>query len=195
MPYTQATTTAVDLDRLTQAELEELEEKTAEHIQAIKALWSGAVRLEEAERRTSVGRNLPALSGPLQRLFGALRESPDLAKAFDVLGGQDHGDDPDRFEIELLERRLGRVQAQRRMADALQDVARHLDDDALVTSEQVVSPGLLALGLARTLGKTNPAFRSALAPVLDAFRELTKRARSKRAENAAARKADATPKP
>jgi hypothetical protein len=122
------------------------------------------------------------LGPPLQSLFGVLRAQPQLAKAFDVLGDQDEGHDPEHFEAELLERRLARVQVQQKIADELEDLARHLDDDVLATGQSIVGPGLLALDLARTLSKGSLTFRSALAPVLDAFRELTKRARKGRAE-------------
>lgn len=183
----------VDVDQLTREEIEDREQKTVAHIAAIKSLWSGATRLQEAERKRSPGRNLTVLGAPLAQLFGVLRTHPQVAKAFDVLGDQDDGEDPERFEVELLELRLFRVQAERRVADALGDLARHLDDDALVAGESVVGPGLLALGLARALAKSNPTFRSALSPVLDAFREMTKRARKRGAEKRAAAKAAAKP--
>ncbi|WP_437280105.1 hypothetical protein WME90_05955 [Sorangium sp. So ce375] len=170
-----------DVDQLSAAQIEERVEKTLQHIEAIQALWPGLERLEEGRRTRSVGRSLGVLGPPLAKLFALLRpkdgkDSP-LARSFHVLGDQDDGDDPERFEVELLERRLKRALAQQKVADALEDLARHLDDDVLATAETVIGPGLAALDLARTIARQNATFRAILAPVLDDFRAMTKQAR------------------
>jgi len=182
-----------DIDQLSPAELAKREQETEAHLDAIRALWPGLEHLDEARRRTSPGRSLVLLGGPLAVLFGVLRQNPTLAKAFDVLGDQDEGEDPDHFEVELLDRRLVRARAEQKIADGLRDLARHMDDDALATAETVVVPGLRALELARTLSKGSAATRSLLYPVLDAFRQLTKRARKSKAEAAAGAPAGAAP--
>ncbi|MFT3764746.1 MAG: hypothetical protein QM820_04405 [Minicystis sp.] len=168
--------TPVDIDQLTPEEIAARVQETETHLEAVRALWPGLEHLDEARRRTSPGRSLGILGGPLAVLFGVLRQNPALAKSFDVLGDQDDGEDPDHFEVDLLDRRLARAKAQEKIADTLRDLARHMDDDALVTAEAVVVPGLRALELSRTLSKGNAATRSLLYPVLDAFRQLTKRA-------------------
>jgi hypothetical protein len=193
MPSQQNKKQPVDIDQLSPAEIIKRQQETEAHIDAIRALWPGLEHLDEARRRTSPGKSLGFLSGPLSVLFGVLRQNPVLAKAFDVLGDQDDGEDPDHFEVDLLERRMTRAKAEEKIADALRDLARHMDDDALATGESVVVPGLRALELARTLSKGNAATRSLLNPVLDAFRQLTKRARKGKAD--AAQKAQATPAP
>ncbi|KYF78916.1 hypothetical protein BE17_26475 [Sorangium cellulosum] len=170
-----------DVDQLSSAHIEERVEKTLEHIEAIRALWPGLERLEEGQRRRSVGRSLGVLGPPLAKLFALLRprdgKDSALARSFHVLGDQDDGNDPERFEVELLERRLKRAVAEQKVADALEDLARHLDDDALATGEMVIGPGLAALDLARTIARQNATFRAVLAPVLDDFRAMTKQAR------------------
>ncbi len=171
----------VDIDQLTLEQLEERVTKTVEHIEAIKALWPGLVRLEEQQRRKSVGRTLGVLGPPLGKLFALLRENrpkgDSLVKAFDVLGDRDDGNDPETFEAELLERRLHRAQAEQKIADMLEELARHIDDDVLSTGEAVIGPGLAALDLARTIARQNETHRATLAPVLDEFRAMTKNAR------------------
>ncbi|AUX39884.1 uncharacterized protein SOCE26_012790 [Sorangium cellulosum] len=121
------------------------------------------------------------LGPPLGKLFAVLRpkegKESALARSFHVLGDQDDGEDPERFEVELLERRLKRALAEQKVADALEDLARHLDNDVLATAETVIGPGLAALDLARTIARQNAAFRAVLAPVLDDFRAMTKQAR------------------
>ncbi|MGK3996678.1 hypothetical protein [Sorangium sp. So ce1024] len=170
-----------DVDHLSAAQIEQRVEKTLEHIEAIRALWPGLERLEESRRTRSLGRSLAVLGPPLGKLFALLRPKDGkdsvLARSFHVLGEQDDGDDPERFEVELLERRLKRALAEQKVADALEDLARHLDDDALATGEMVIAPGLAALDLARTIARQNATFRAILAPVLDDFRAMTKQAR------------------
>ncbi|AUX29452.1 MULTISPECIES: hypothetical protein [Sorangium] len=170
-----------DVDQLSAAQIEERVEKTLAHVEAIKALWPGIERLEEDRRKRSLGRSLAVLGPPLGKLFALLRPKDGkesvLARPFHVLGDQDDGDDPERFEVELLERRLKRALAEQKVADALEDLARHLDDDALATGEAVIGPGLAALDLARTIARQNATLRAVLAPVLDDFRAMTKQAR------------------
>src|SRR5262249_34355185 len=149
-----------DIDLLTPQQLAANVQETEEHITKIKALWPGLVHLEEAERRKSPGRSLTILSAPLTLLFSVLRENPQLAKAFDVLGDQDEGHDPEHFEVDLLDRRLARSQAEQKIGDMLRDLGRHMADDALATSATVVVPGLRALELARTLAKGSAATKS-----------------------------------
>jgi len=171
----------VDIDDLTPEQIQARVGQTLEHIEAIKALWPGLLRLEQEQRKRTVGRNLSVLGPPLRLLFDVLRpkdgKESALAKAFHVLGDQDEGQDPERLEVDLLERRLVRSHAEQQIADALEDLARHIDDDVLATGEAVLTPGLAALALARTIAQQNPGHRTALAPVLDAFREMTKHAR------------------
>ncbi|WP_437648641.1 hypothetical protein [Sorangium sp. So ce362] len=170
-----------DVDQLSAVQIEERVEETLQHIEAIKALWPGLERLEESRRTRSVGRSLGVLGPPLAKLFALLRPKDGkdnaLARSFHVLGDQDDGEDPERFEVELIERRLKRALAEQKVADTLEDLARHLDDDALATGEMVIGPGLAALDLARTIARQNASFRAILAPVLDDFRAMTKQAR------------------
>jgi hypothetical protein len=184
-----------DIDDLTEAELVTHFEKTMEHITSIKDLWSGLQRLEEIERTTSSGRNVGLFAHPLRLLFGVLKpkegKRPEVASYFDALGDSDHGEDPEKFEPELLARRLTRVEHQQKIQVALDELQRHFADDTLHTGSLVMEPGLLALAMARTLSATNKAFKSTLAPVTDALREMTKRARAAAAEARAAKKAEA----
>src|SRR5436190_560579 len=110
-----------EIDELTRAELDDRLTRTMHHIDEIRRLWPGMVRLPEIERRSSMGR-------------------------------------------------------------MLNDLARHFGDDVLNTGEMVIGPGLLALELARSVSKTNPDYRALLAPALDAFRDMTKNARRRLAE-------------
>ena len=182
-----------DIDDLSEAELDARSAETAKHIAAIKALWPGLKRLEEVERTSSGGRNLGLFTEPLGLLFGILKtpgpKQAELASHFDALGDEDFGADPEKFEPELLERRIVRVEHEQKIQAALEDLQRHFADDVLHTGNQVMVPGLLALALARTLSATNKVFKSILSPVIDALRNMTKAARVGAAAAVAKKKA------
>jgi hypothetical protein len=188
-----------DIDDLTEEEIVARFNETIPHIAAIKALWPGLQRLEEVERMTSGGRNLSQFTHPLGLLFTLLKptsgKAPEMASFFDALGDEDHGDDPAKFEPELLSRRMLRVEYEQKIQVALDDLQRHFGDDVLHTGSQVMEPGLLALAMARTLSVTNKTFKSTLAPVIDALRAMTKRARAVAAEAREAKKAGTPKKP
>ncbi len=177
-----AVLTVTDVDELSTEQIGERLKETRVHIEAIRALWPGLVKLEEKERRSTVGRTLTQLGAPLRELFTLLApkngKAPAIAGVFDVLGDQDEGEDPERFEPELLLRRLDRVEAENAVVEDLEALCRDLGDDVLATGEKVVVPGLLALNLAKSVSNGNATYRSALRSVLDGFREMTKRART-----------------
>jgi hypothetical protein len=189
----QSVVSPQDIDDLSEAEIAARFTETTRHIEAIKALWPGLQRLEEVERTSSGGRNLSVFSPPLRQLFGILKvkggKNADLALHFDALGDEDHGEDPDKFEPDLLERRMVRVEHEQKVQAALEDLQRHFADDVLHTGNLVMGPGLLALAMARAMSATNKTFKSMLAPVIDALREMTKPARAGAAEARAKKKA------
>ena len=183
------------IDQLTKAEIDERKALTLHHLEEIRKLWPGLRHMTEEDRKQSPGKVLSVFAGPLGLLFAALtpkkgEEQPAIAKAFDVLGEKDGGSDPERFEVELLDARLHRVQAEQEIVDALEGFSRHMADDILDAGEKVMGPGLLALQMARTVAEANPAHASLLAPVLDAFRSLTKQARKAREQKRADKPAD-----
>ena len=189
----QSVASPQDIDDLSEAEIAARFTETTKHINAIKALWPGLKRLEEVERTSSGGRNLSVFAPPLRLLFAILKvkggKNADLALHFDALGDEDHGDDPEKFEPELLERRIVRVEHEQKVQAALDDLQRHFADDVLHTGNLVMEPGLLALGMAKAMSATNKAFKSLLSPVTDALRDMTKAARAGAAEARAKKKA------
>ncbi|MEO5728588.1 MAG: hypothetical protein ABI134_32740 [Byssovorax sp.] len=184
------------IDELSKAELDVLFEESNQELDKLEARWAGLVKQTEQERARSIGRSLGVLGGPLGLLLDILMpkngKESDLAKHFNGLGDADFGEDPDKFEPELLSRRLHRVEYEQQLQARFEKMARHFGDDALHTGAMVVAPGMMAIALARTLAGSSAAHRSVLAPVLDAFRALTKAARASAAEARAAKK-PATP--
>ena len=184
-----------DIDDLSKAELDALFEESTQQLDILEARWSGLVKQTEHERTHSAGRSLSVLSTPLHTLFNLLMpkngKESDLLKFFSGLGDADFGDDPEKFEPELLSRRLYRVEYEQKIQERLVKLARSFGDDALHTGEMVVGPGMMALALARTLAISSAAHRAVLAPALDGFSALTKRARARSAEARAEKKAAA----
>ncbi len=183
--------TGKDVDTLTKQEIDKLVANTLYHLEEAIKPWHGLRRMTEEERKASPGKALGVFAKPLALLFARLSAGPDgkrpsIAKAFDVLGAKDGGVDPERFEAELLDVRLYRAQAEQKIIEKLDEASRHFGDDVFDIGEMVMGPGLLAIELARTIAKTSDEYASVLAPVLDAFRGLTKPARKaleeKRAE-------------
>ncbi|MEP7124964.1 MAG: hypothetical protein ABJE95_28805 [Byssovorax sp.] len=184
-----------DIDDLSAEEIAARKAQTDVHVQAIRDLWPNLQRLEEIDRTSSGGKNLSSFVPALLQLFAILRgkdpKEVELASQFNALGDEDFGDDPEKFEPELLERRILRVAAEQKIQASLDDLQRHFADDVLHTGNQVMAPGLLALALARTLSATNKKYKSLLAPVIDKLREMTKAARAGAANAVAKKKAAA----
>lgn len=190
-------------------EIEEHRVRALSAIQSVNAEWPGLVKLPASDKSGNLGKLVGQLGGPLTALFGALtpsdkddqptRESKvKLAAVFDAMMGKtDRGKDPLHFEVDLLVRRLERVQAELKIAEALKEARQRFVDDAMNTGEMVVEPGLRALEIARTAASSNEEFRSLLAPVLDGLSDMTKRARQyqEEARKAAAAEASAEDAP
>lgn len=171
------------------------------HIGNVEKEWVGLVKLPSADKNGNVGKLVSRLGQPLHALFTALTPQPgddepkrkakaNLAAVFDsMLGNQDRGKDPAHFEVDLLLRRLSRVEAEMKIAAALAAARERFMDDVMNTGEMVMEPGLRALEVARTAAASNPEFRSLLAPVLDKLGDMTKKARQRQDD---ARKAATT---
>lgn len=187
------------VDQLTEAQIDELHADTLEELEILRSRWRGLVQLSDKERGAHVGKSLVMLTPALSALFTAMlpnkrddakqaEKRAAFAKSFDAYGDKDAGEDPERFEADLLLRRMHRVKAQQEIADKLTEFGRLLGDDVLHTSEMVLIPGQHALDMGRSL--ENSAYGSFLVPVFDALRSLTKAARARltqlRAEAAAA---------
>ncbi|MFO0587012.1 MAG: hypothetical protein U0441_05725 [Polyangiaceae bacterium] len=170
-------------------EIKEHSARALSAIQSVNAEWPGLVKLPASDKSGNLGKLVGQLGGPLKALFTALtpsdkddhatRESKaKLATVFDaMMGKSDRGKDPLHFEVDLLLRRMERVQAELKIAEALKEARQRFVDDAMNTGEMVVEPGLRALEIARTAASSNEEFRSLLAPVLDGLSDMTKRAR------------------
>ncbi len=161
-------------------------------VDAMVGEWPPLIQLDADRRRDVSRRSALILAKPMGVLLDVLVTAPEpegsaqhrewkrLRGAFDAIGGQDGGDDPERFEAESLHARVRRIRAQQALADRLESIARRLRDDSLARAEGLSTPFERALQLARTLFHGD--FASPLAPVMDALRAMTASARKPVAE-------------
>jgi len=178
------------VDQLTEEELDQLYSETLDEIAALKKRWRGLVQLTDKQRENHPGKQLGGQTPALSALFSILlpdkhddeekaKTRSKLAKHFDAFGDKDGGVDPERFEADLLGRRLRRIAAQQKVADELGKLSRLISDDVLHTSEVVLIAGSSALDMVRTLAAGNATYSQFLAPVTNALRDMTKAARTK----------------
>jgi hypothetical protein len=196
-------------DDLSLTEIDAHRRAALESISAAKGTFPGLVQLQEAERAGSLGKMIALLGPALHHLFSALTPAPTddaatvatkkkLATVFDtLLGDKDQGKDPGLFEVDLLVRRVTRIEAEQEIVTKLEETKKAFSDDILNTGVMVVDPGLKAIEVARTIANTKPEFKSLLAPVTNALGEMTKAARAAQAKAKAPKDAPpgGTPKP
>jgi hypothetical protein len=174
---------------------------TLQLIIAAEANWPGLVSLVGSARSGNLGKLIALLDPQLRALFEALTPvegeaasktatKKKLAAVFNAaLGDQDQGKDPGVFEVDLLVRRLIRIEAAQKIVEALDALRKLFADDILNTGAMVVEPGLKALEVARGIADSNPEFRSLLAPLTNSLSDMTKAARAAQAEARSAAKA------
>jgi hypothetical protein len=196
-------------DDLSLTEIDAHRQAALASISAARGHFPGLVQLQEGERTGSLGKMIALLGPALGHLFAALTPAPtddaatvatkkQLATVFDtLLGDKDQGKDPGVFEVELLVRRVTRIEAEQEIVAHLEATTKAFADDILNTGVMVVDPGLKAIEVARTIANTKPEFKSLLAPVTNALGEMTKAARAAQAKARAPKDAPppASPKP
>jgi hypothetical protein len=188
-------------DDFTPAEIADHKEKSLQLVVDMDALWPGLTGLVSKERAGNQGKALAVMDAPLRALFTALtpvqgepkvtsEARASLISIFNKsLGAADGGADPNRFEVEVLQQRLLRIEAQEKLIEKLDAFRKKLADDILNTGTLVIQPGLKAIDLARSLADSNPDFHTLLAPVIEELSAMTKPARAALAESRAQEKA------
>ena len=152
------------------------DQQIADHLAAslqlltsLGAQWPGLVSLVGVEKVGNVGRLVGLLGAPLRELFAALTpvagEDParaatkvKLVAVFDAaLGDADQGKDPSAFEVDLLARRLDRIEAEQKILAAIDALRATFADDVMNTGAMVIEPGLKALEMARSCRPATPS--------------------------------------
>lgn len=162
----------VDVDTTPLAEMEKLVEETIADLRRIRARFLGLASYTEEDRRTSTGKFRSGESAAI----GSILDTVDLTPAhFAVLGDDDSGKDPDRFETELLRDRLARRDLLARVVAELDPLYTDLSDTVLNLGELTRVPALAAYEIAKPLAKRNQAIRNKLAAALAFYARFGRR--------------------
>ncbi|MEZ4409732.1 MAG: hypothetical protein R3A52_25155 [Polyangiales bacterium] len=175
------------------ASVEENLAETERMLQGARQRWPDLRRLHGAQRASPTARATFNLLGAMGALLDVLStppsETPDaspkftaahkrwerLRSLFDGVGEQDGGVDPERFEVEHLQREIATMRACQSIADTLDAMARDFRDHAFATGESLAKPVERSLDFARSLSRNG--YSSEMAPVMNALRALTASAR------------------
>jgi hypothetical protein len=137
----------------------------------------GLVSLSPDARKRSQGKLRGGEDQALLAIFQTAQAHPDF---FDSLGGEDFGQDPGRFESDVLIERLGRFAALVRARQTFAPAFDRLDDSILQLGEQLRVPAGKAYKIAQALAASNPKIRTSLAPATEFYGAVGRKAAATR---------------
>lgn len=147
----------------------------------LESLLPGLVLFTKEERGSTDGRiRGPEEENALRAVLAVMQRAPG---AFEVLADKDDGRDPTRVETDLLAARLDRRAVLVGVAERATSIAQRLEDTVLDQGERSKPLLLSAYGIARSLAQHDDAIRSQLAPALDYYGAIGRKAARTRAEN------------
>jgi hypothetical protein len=124
------------------------------------------------DRRTSDGRFRDGESAALAGVLDVARSHPQY---FTALADKDEGDDPQRFEVDLLQDRLRRRDLLASVHPAIEELSVLLSDSEMHIGEKTKSPLLQAYGLAKSVAQHDPTVRATIAAALDYYARIGRR--------------------
>jgi hypothetical protein len=162
-----------------------------DHVEQIKILLPGLLTLTNEDRRNSSGKFRDGETRGFYDLIAFAIANPQY---FDGLADRDQGQDPTRFEPELIRDRLERRDLLAQFAAPAEDLSTKASDSVLHLGD-LTKPVLSAVyGIARALAKQNEVVRSAIAKLIDFYGGVARRAAETRARNAEAENKPSEPK-
>lgn len=156
------------------ADLERKITKAESLLKEAQALLPGLRTLTEDDRRHTTGRFRAGESQMLQRVLDAVRTQPAY---FSSLADQDGGVDPSKLEVELIADRLARRDLLARLQGQFAALEQPLSDSVLHLGEQTRGVLLSAYRIARTVARTDRRLRDQIAPVIDFYGSMVRRAK------------------
>ena len=167
------------IDEMSTEQLEKNAVRVAGLLEEIEGLLPGLVQFTAEQRQGTDGRfRGKDEEYALRAVLAVIERDPG---AFRVLADKDDGRDPERVETELLRARMERRGLLARIAERVAPLAQRLDDTVLAQGEQCKPVLLSAYGIARTLAPHDPAIQTALAPALDYYGAIARKAARTRA--------------
>ena len=187
---TPITKPPVTVDTMTLDVLEKKVTRVVALIAAIDEELPGLLSMSADDRNHSEGRFRDKEEEALASVLDATEAAPQY---FTVLADKDMGDDPKRFESEILRGRLARRNLLARVADAIDPLTAHIDDHLLHLGEKVRPVVLAAYHIAKPLSDHDEALASKLSTARTFYSAIAKRGvetKKRNAAEAAARKKD-----
>lgn len=156
------------------AELTRRVEQAEALVAQAQALLPGLRTLTEDDRRHSIGRFRSGETEVLQRVIDAIRAHPAY---FASLADEDEGHDPSQLEVELIADRLARRDLLARLQISFTSLEQPLSDSVMHLGEQTRGVLLAAYRIGRTMARTDRKLRDLIAPVIDFYGALVRRAK------------------
>jgi hypothetical protein len=165
------------------ADAREAGERAKAALRAVEAALPGLARLTADERRTSTGRLKSGEPAAIRATLDVARAHPQF---FTVLAQQDAGTDPTKFEPDVIEAQLQRIEVVSAVAAELEKLQTRLADTLLRLGELAKPVALRAYEIAKPLAAADEGVRALLSPALDTYGAPARKA----ARTKAARKQD-----
>jgi len=141
-------------------------------IAGFRASWPDLRAQTTEGRKASSGKAAARMMTPLRTLFH-LAASPQWAPVFGALGVSQDAELHVPFDAAKLLMRTERYTALQALQAELKELTALVGDDLLHQGSQLVAAGKPAIGLARTLAKSNPTFRGQVATILNELSAMT----------------------
>lgn len=168
--------------------LDALEKKVTRAVALIAALREelpGLLSMSGDDRLHSEGRFRDQEEDALSSVLDAAEAAPQY---FTVLADKDDGDDPKRFEPDVLRGRLTRRNLLARVAEALDPLTAEIDDHVLHLGEKVRPVVLAAYHIAKPLSDHDEVLASKLSTARTFYSRIAKRGAETRKKNHDAKK-------
>jgi len=168
------------IDDMSAEQLQKNITRAAGLLEELEGLLPGLVHFTAADRGDTDGRiRGKDEEDALRAVLAVIEHNPG---AFQVLADKDDGRDPARVETELLRARLDRRALLAGLAERVAPLAQRLEDTVLAQGERSKPVLLSAYGIARSLAPHDPALKTLLAPALDYYGAIGRKAARTRAE-------------
>ena len=161
------------------------------HLDQIKTLLPGMLTLTNEDRRNSSGK---FRDGETRGFYDLLQFALAHPQYFDGLADRDQGQDPTRFEPELISDRLGRRDLLVQFAEPSEELSTKASDSVLHLGDLTKPVLSAAYGIAKALAKHDEVVRSAIAKLIDFYSSVARKGAETRARNAAAENKPSEPK-
>jgi hypothetical protein len=142
-------------------------------LERVHELLPGLIHMPSEDRRTSDGKYRDGESAALSAVATFAKSQPQY---FTVLADKDGGEDPTRFEAELLGEHLARRDLLATLQPMVEELSTLLSDSEMHLGEQTRKPLLEAYGIAKSLAQHDPTVRTAISAPLDYYARTARRA-------------------